>query len=599
MWVDNASDIDMLFYKPYADVILKILSDEKMTPVTIGLFGPWGAGKSTLLNFIDKSISEKDKKEGYRCIKINAWMLEGYDDAKAAIIEALLDEINESKNFPAKAKEKAKSILKKVNWLKVGGYLVKKGIATATSLATMNPIPIIMSMGGDIANAAKTVEGIEKAQDEFTEKQITRTIREVKDEFEALLAGCKIKNLVVIIDDLDRCMPGRIVETLEAVKLFLSVKKSTFIFAVDEAIVRYAIKRQYPQTDMDSKLDISKDYIEKIIQIPVTLPELSAKDIENYLMLLVVEKYVQEKDLSLFISDIMSAKLLVATTNIAKNQITEILDDHNVIVENQIAFAHELEVIDKIRGVVSSSLKGNPRQAKRFLNAFNIKKELAGLYFGDAIELSVLAKLLALSLISHNLFLKLQEWACDYTGDITKLHELVDVAESNVETIDDNWKDKKMIKWLKSEPKDIYTRDLSQYFYLTRDIAPERDDIESQLNEYEKKAMSEITNSPQVLIENKIKTLKNNVGIRLERIIKVVLELYNDGKFDLGRLQYFVIHCPDYRATICDAIAESTTAFIVQNIGYHQNMLKNCPNEMKAVINKMPESYLKQVKGEK
>lgn len=176
MWVDNASDIDMLFYKPYSDVIMKILSDGKMTPVTIGLFGPWGAGKSTLLNFIASSIDDMPDTVGYRCIKINAWMFEGYDDAKSAIIEALLTEIQDSiekgKKFSDKAKERIEKILDKVNWLKLGGYLVKKGIATAVSLSTMNPLPIMMSFAADSKNAASTMSGIQSMQDEFIKKTV-------------------------------------------------------------------------------------------------------------------------------------------------------------------------------------------------------------------------------------------------------------------------------------------------------------------------------------------------------------------------------------------------------------------------------------------
>jgi len=42
---------------------------------------------------------------------------------------------------------------------------------------------------------------------------------------------------------------------------------------------------------LDDSMDISKDYIEKIIQLPIHLPELSAFDVENYLMLLVYEMH--------------------------------------------------------------------------------------------------------------------------------------------------------------------------------------------------------------------------------------------------------------------------------------------------------------------
>ena len=44
-----------------------------------------------------------------------------------------------------------KELLKKVNFLKLGGYLVKKGIATAGSLITGNPLPLILSIGEDVS----------------------------------------------------------------------------------------------------------------------------------------------------------------------------------------------------------------------------------------------------------------------------------------------------------------------------------------------------------------------------------------------------------------------------------------------------------------
>ena len=43
MWLDNASDVDILFYEPYADVITEITQNKEYNPLTIGVFGVWGA----------------------------------------------------------------------------------------------------------------------------------------------------------------------------------------------------------------------------------------------------------------------------------------------------------------------------------------------------------------------------------------------------------------------------------------------------------------------------------------------------------------------------------------------------------------------------
>ena len=54
MWTDNASKIDMLFYKPYAEIVSDIAIETDIDPLTIGILGLWGAGKSTLLNLIEQ-----------------------------------------------------------------------------------------------------------------------------------------------------------------------------------------------------------------------------------------------------------------------------------------------------------------------------------------------------------------------------------------------------------------------------------------------------------------------------------------------------------------------------------------------------------------
>lgn len=563
MWIDNASKIDLLFYKPYADVIMSILSNERLTPVTIGLFGSWGAGKSTLLNFIDQKVIEKGQND-LHCININAWMLEGYEDAKAAIIEAVLKEIESSvKKYISlfgKVKDKIKSILKKVNWLKLGGYLIKKTIATGISLATANPLPIALSIASDVKDVATTVQGIEDVQDKFvdsqTEKSAAKTIREIREEFQKLLVDAEIKNLIVCVDDLDRCLPDRIVETLEAVKLFLSVERTSFIFAVDENIVRYAIERQYP-TIGDNNISISKDYIEKIIQVPITLPELSSKDIQNYLLFLIVEKYLSEEDMRKFIAIVESDKLLTQKSPIVISEIDGILEEQSIKVQDEESFRSELNIIDGIRQVVCSSLKGNPRQAKRFLNTFTIKKELSQFYFGEEIDFKVLAKLLALYIIDVAKFVEVANWFNQtYDGEIHNLRTLVEKAQQGKLSDDDgSWNSNEKLRgWLLTEPVNIYTQNLRNYFYLTRDLSKEIKEDMNSLNDSEIKLMSEINEASAINMARCIDTLNNDKLVRDDVIKKLVIEKYRNDRYGLDKISEFFKKCTDMRDGIVEIL---------------------------------------------
>ncbi len=84
MWTDNASGIDLLFYEPYEEIVSQDAISLGESALTIGLFVLWGAGKSTLLNLIGQKF---ENNKNILCINVNAWMFEGYEDAKTAIME--------------------------------------------------------------------------------------------------------------------------------------------------------------------------------------------------------------------------------------------------------------------------------------------------------------------------------------------------------------------------------------------------------------------------------------------------------------------------------------------------------------------------------
>ena len=294
MWLDNASSIDLLFYSPYADTVVKFAKNSELTPLTIGLYGSWGAGKSSLLNMISNKLKGTDTKEKIACLSLNAWQFEGYEDAKIALMESLLKALNGNKTFTKKVGEKIKQLIKRIDYIKLGKNAVKKGLPYALGILTGNPLPIALNLSADLAGSDNVVEKISRFKDEYVkppkDDSEIENIRKFREEFEEMLEDVsEIDNLTVIIDDLDRCTPDRIIDTLEAIKLFLSVKKTTFIIAVDQRIIEYAVKTKYKEID---GYEISSDYIEKIIQLPIKIPELSPKDIENYLLLLVCQLHI-------------------------------------------------------------------------------------------------------------------------------------------------------------------------------------------------------------------------------------------------------------------------------------------------------------------
>ena len=495
MWLDNASKLDMLFYKPYADLIKEIVEDEDYNPLTIGIFGLWGAGKSTLLNMIKDSIDTQNVE----CIEINAWMFEGYEDAKTALMESLLQTIESNKKFTDKAGEEIKGLLKRVNWMKLGTKAVSFGAPLLASIGMANPFPLLLNVATDvlsdknkisetICNAANGLDNIRENYLNEKEKSTVENIRQFKNEFEKMLEKTEIKNLVVLIDDLDRCNPDRIIETLEAIKLFLSVKNTTFIIAADENVIQYAIKKKYPK-EHDYDPEIAQEYIEKIIQLPIYIPELSSKDIENYLLLLVCQKYLSEETFKKMLKNIYESKILIREETITLSELHVIISsipDKKFKNNSDIEFEKDIDIINKIKDIIAYTLKGNPRQAKRFLNTFVTKRKLAENYFGEDIDIKILTKLLVLQKLDINLFKILNEWNKNFTTKNEELQKLYIALEKDDLSEYKLWDTVQIRKWLKCEPTDLFTKRLDKYFYLTRELLvdkPSEQNIDAKTKE--------------------------------------------------------------------------------------------------------------------
>ena len=93
-------------------------------------------------------------------------------------------------------------------------------------------------------------------------------------------ADAEIPNRVVLyIDDLDRCPPGKVLQVLEAVHLLLAFQQFVVVVAVDQRWLRSALIRQLPALNETPEASTSagegedrptaQDYVEKIFQLPL------------------------------------------------------------------------------------------------------------------------------------------------------------------------------------------------------------------------------------------------------------------------------------------------------------------------------------------
>lgn len=587
MWLDNASEVDILFYEPYANVIADISKNPSYKPLTIGVFGVWGAGKSTLLKLIEQKINVDSENKGKTlCININAWTFEGYEDAKIALMEALLREINDHKDTPSKVKEDVSTLLKKLDFFKLATKAASVGAPIIASVATGNPIPLMLSVSGkaeEVGDGIKNVaNAMQSIRDDYLKNEksddansIVNNVRKFRQEFKDALKDDDIENVVVLIDDLDRCQPDRIIETLEAIKLFLSVEKMTFIIAADENVIQYAIRKKYPPIENYS-VNLDKEYIEKIIQLPIYIPELSSKDIENYLMLLVVQEYCNISKFNEFLKKIKEEKLLISNDAINVQKIKRIAKDYINQIDRQ-EFDETVNIIAGIKRIIAGNLKGNPRQAKRFLNTYITKKKLAELYFGtdeDALDTRVLAKLLVLQKLDGDLFIQLNEWNKKFTTENEEFKAMLDSIESDDSENEKYkaWNVPTIINWVESEPKNLSKIRLDRYFYLTRESLKKADVDVSMLSSAVKDILERIGKATRGLIDLIVQDMKKLSPSDQSMVFEVIIPKIQKGEIEFFIIRSLFVGFEAYRSKICTALESYSKKITIKSVSAIKEM---------------------------
>ena len=106
MWADNETSEDLLGFKVHADLLINVINDESVLPITIGVFGDWGSGKSSILQIVKEEFDKEDDKDSL-CIYFNGWTFEGYDDAKAALLNSILKELEDNKRYDKRKSKEA------------------------------------------------------------------------------------------------------------------------------------------------------------------------------------------------------------------------------------------------------------------------------------------------------------------------------------------------------------------------------------------------------------------------------------------------------------------------------------------------------------
>lgn len=412
MWSDNEADVDLLRFQYLASTIVRLTQTPHLLPTTIGIFSDWGGGKSTLLKLAQAELTDAPDA---LCLTFSGWLFEGYEDAKSALMGTILDAIQEQAEAAETLSEKGRTLLgklfKRVDWMQVASLAGRYALPAVVGL----PHLTIANVAHDIVKTGKAAQDVvrEKGIDPAAAQQllkdapggaqdVRRNIRDFRRDFAELLAEAKISTLVVFIDDLDRCLPDTIIETLEAIKLFLYVPGTAFVLAADERIIKYAVRQRFPELPGD-ETEVGRDYLEKLVQIPIRVPPLSGADVWSFMNLLFAQLHLDAGSYSSICQHVATFRPGgVSELSFDLETARRLLDHDGVSADLE----QDLDLATQIAPVLIPGLAGNPRRTKRFLNALLLRLQM-GQGRGLELQRRVLAKLMLLEYLKPEFFLQL------------------------------------------------------------------------------------------------------------------------------------------------------------------------------------------------
>lgn len=235
----------------------------------IGLLGPWGCGKTSILNMMLEEIERIDKaSEKLLVVRFEPWNFTTTDQLLNQFFMLLANELMSSDDKKKNA---------------IGAAIAEYGEA----FDALGSIPIF----GD-ALAALGKVGAKATADKLNTGTARKGIHEQKRVIERLLRDYD-KKLLIVIDDIDRLSNDQIRQVFQLVTSVARFPNTIYLLVFDREVVVKALERVQEGN--------GNAYLEKIIQVPLSIPEISREKRENVLfsrLNTVINSYSMELDVS-------------------------------------------------------------------------------------------------------------------------------------------------------------------------------------------------------------------------------------------------------------------------------------------------------------
>lgn len=424
---DLPSSEDLLGFAPLVRALHALLDDSKtVLPLAMAVTGPWGAGKSSVMRQLEALLDGAPTRwhggrvashRKWRTVRFDAWKYEHSERLWAALVRAIYDQSQASMSLRAKLVFRLRLERRRLGWWKLMGVtlapcLAAVAAATAalsadlskqgTTLAGLSTAALILGVGSRygamIVNPfRRAIEKYAKRPDFEAQLGFTAQADSEIRKLVSLLAPRSEDGLAVFVDDLDRCSSAHVVEVVEAMNQIFNAAEDhrcVFILGLDRDIIATNIKVAYKDTVGQLKSDgnplgeqFGSEFLAKLVQLSVAVPQPEPNAIRRLMQAIVgsapteppiselevqrAQAAIREKAADETLESIENAAAEVAAESISSPvvQVAKRRERAERIKDSPAVIAAEFAAL--------AFLDPNPRQVKRFHNAFRLQLYVA------------------------------------------------------------------------------------------------------------------------------------------------------------------------------------------------------------------------------
>jgi predicted KAP-like P-loop ATPase len=272
-------------------------------PFVYGILGDWGVGKTSTLRMLESQFQD-DLDNGsatFVPIWFNAWEYEN----EVNMIYPLIFKIRKDYEKRFEGLEQDKKFFQ--------GFLA----ATEASLFIAGDL-LLRATTKKLIDEAFKLEDIQKQFKDAAGSSLTQLdsqlekvfegwadkVSELHEAFENLLdayaediaaspqgrmSSSADVRFVILIDDLDRCLPGTAISILESIKNYLTVKNCFFVLGVNPNVIYQGIKVKYQGLEINGR-----EYLEKILNYSFYVPEPELTKVSDFVVTRLNELVLEE-----------------------------------------------------------------------------------------------------------------------------------------------------------------------------------------------------------------------------------------------------------------------------------------------------------------